>query len=107
MGMTIQAYDSANNLLGTVDGSATANYVGSGGPPPNELLTITEPDITTVVLTGGTGNNFTLDDVMFPGSVNLNAPDASPTWLLLGAGLAGLALVNAGSRKFASLSPRA
>jgi hypothetical protein len=86
-GMNIQAFDIFNNLLGTVNGAYSSNYVGTGNPP-NELLTITAPDITKVVLSGGGGNNFTLDDVRFTGSQSVPLPAGI---LLLGPGLAGLA----------------
>lgn len=41
------------------------------------------------MITGGGGNNFTLDDVQFTGSQN-TVPDAGSSLLLLGMGLAGL-----------------
>jgi hypothetical protein len=89
--MHIDGYDSINVLIDTANGSWTQNYQGSGHLP-NELIKIEASDITRVVLTGGSGNNFTLDDVMFSGSVDVNNPVPEPsTMLLLGGGLAGLA----------------
>lgn len=89
-GMQIDAYDASDNLLGTVYGSYSSNYVSTGNPP-NELLTIATGSITKVVLTGGGGNNFTLDDVKFTGSTNIvPIPGAV---LLFAPGLAGLAVI--------------
>ncbi len=98
-GMTMQGFDAANNLLATATGAYGNNYVSSGNPP-NELLTITAANITKVVLTGGSGNNFTLDDAQFSGSIDINNPVPEPsTFVLLGAGIAAAAMLRRRMRK--------
>lgn len=90
-GMQVAGYDLINVLVDTATGSWTQNYQGSGNLP-NELIKIEATDITRVVITGGSGNNFTLDDVMFSSSVDVNNPVPEPsTMLLLGGGIADLA----------------
>jgi|GEM_PF-2991451 len=89
-GLTVQAYDSLSNLLGTYNSFCTANYSGSGtGCGPNELGIVTAPGIVHVLITGGSGNNFTLDDAQFTGSVN-TTPEPG-TLALFGSGIIGLA----------------
>ena len=85
-GMTITAYDSSSALIATVNGACSANYVGSTCGAPNEFLTVTDPGmISSVTITGGSGNNFTLDDASFTGSINAGAvPEPGTISLLLG-----------------------
>lgn len=96
-GMTLNGYDSLNNLLDTESGAYANNYVSSGNPP-NEYLIINAANITRVELIGGGGNNFTLDDAQFTGSIDTNQVPEPTTMLLLGSGLIGLA--GYGRKKF-------
>lgn len=88
--LLVQAFDSASLLLGSYSGLCTANYVGSGcATGANEYGLITAAGISRVVITGGGGNNFTLDDVEFTGSVD-TVPEPGSSLFLLGMGLVGL-----------------
>jgi|SRR5215469_953156 len=100
-GLTIDAYNSSNTLLGVYNSLCTANYQGAGTAcSPNELGEVTGSNISYVVITGGGGNNFTLDDAEFTGSVDTVAAPEPGSFVLLGSGLLGLA--GAARRKLAS-----
>lgn len=91
--LVIQAYDSLNNLLDTANGACTANYIGSGtGCLDNEFLQVDAIGaIAKVVIAGGGGNNFTLDDAEFTGSRDPGVPEPATMAMLLG-GLGALGL---------------
>src|SRR5262249_1376577 len=61
--LTLNAYDSASNLLGTVVSNFTRNFVSSGNPP-NEFLSLSASGISSVTI-GGPNTDFTLDDLTF------------------------------------------
>jgi hypothetical protein len=90
-GLTVQAFDSSNTLLDTYTGLCSANYIGAGTAcGPNEFGEVTAADISYVVITGGTGDNFVLDDAEFTGSINSTSPTPEPSSLaLLGTTLLG------------------
>lgn len=90
--LTVTAYDSANQQVDQVISACAANYVGSGCGAANEFLEVTDPgNIAYVVITGGGGNNFTLDDASFTGSRDPGLPEPATLVMLLG-GLGSLAL---------------
>jgi hypothetical protein len=92
-GLEIQAYDSSNNLLDTFTSACAANYIGASTTClPNEFDMVTGTDISKVVITGGSGNNFVLDDAQFTGSVNSPVPEPG-SLALLGSGLLGLVTI--------------
>jgi hypothetical protein len=90
--LSVRAFDGSLNLLGSYNGLCSANYVGSGcATGANEYGLITAAGISRVIITGGGGNNFTLDDAEFTGSVDNNTvPDPGSTLLLLSMALAGV-----------------
>lgn len=89
-GLTLQGYDVGNNLLATALGAFAQNFIGSGNPP-NEKVRIDAVGITKVRVTGGGGNNFTMDDAAFTGSINVGVPEPS-TFAMFGGALTGLAM---------------
>ena len=64
-GLTIIAYNSALAVIATVNGgcgasgSGGANFVGSGCGTPNEVLSLNLAGISSIVISGGSGNDFT------------------------------------------------
>jgi hypothetical protein len=96
-GLTITAYDSTSAVLGVVNGgcgaagSGSSNYLGSGCGAPNEVLNVNLTGIASIVITGGSGNDFTFDDISFPGSINTPPPGPTPEPGTIGLALGGLA----------------
>lgn len=64
--LTLEAYDSASNLLGSVSGAFGSNYVTSGNAP-NEFLSLSSASgISRVVFTADpAGGSFVLDDLTY------------------------------------------
>jgi len=95
--LAVDAYNSVHALLGGATSACSANYVGSGCGSPNEFLEVTFPGaISSVVITGGSGNNFTLDDASFPGAINVgDVPEPGTIAMMVG----GLGLVLFGRRR--------
>jgi uncharacterized protein (TIGR03382 family) len=91
-GLTVTAYNAAMMVIATANGAcgasgSGANYVGSGCGAPNEVINITTPGISEIVITGGSGDNFTIDDVSFTGSVNVGVattPEPGTITMVLG-----------------------
>jgi hypothetical protein len=91
--LSVQAFDSADALLGTANGACGANFTGAGCGAPNELVGVNFAGlIAKVIITGGGGNNFTLDDAEFTGSRDPGVPEPGTMALVLG-GLGSVALV--------------
>jgi hypothetical protein len=87
-GVTIDAYDSSNNLLDVYNAACSANWIGSGtGCAANELGTVTGADISYVVISDGS-SPFTLDDVGYSSPASTAEPSSLA---LLGSGVLGLA----------------
>jgi len=76
--VTIQAFDSANNLVGTAVSRFTSNEALSGvpGSSPNEVFQVSSPGgIAKVTITGDpAGASFTLDDA----TMTVTAPAPNP-----------------------------
>jgi hypothetical protein len=86
-GLTLQGFDSFNALVATSIGAYDQNFIGSGNPD-NELVRIDAAGITRVLITGGGGNNFVMDDAQFTGSINI-VPEPG-TVFLVASGLVGV-----------------
>lgn len=94
-GLSMRAFDSASNVLGTVtsDFGSNALISGDGGSSPNELLEFISAGraIARVEITGDTaGGSFVLDDLTVDTGNNNTVPE--PQTLLL-----ALTLLGAGS----------
>jgi hypothetical protein len=91
--LTLQAFDSSNNLVASAFSVFSANFVSSGNPP-NEFLSLSAPNIARVTITGDpAGGSFTLDNLTFT-----PIPEPS-TFLLLGAGIATIGLLRSRSKR--------
>ncbi|MGA7157723.1 MAG: PEP-CTERM sorting domain-containing protein [Acidobacteriaceae bacterium] len=89
--LVIDAYNAADVLVDSYDSVCSANYIGSGTAcSPNELGEVTGTDITEVTIAGGGGDNFTLDNAEFTGSINSATTPEPGTIALLGTGILGL-----------------
>ncbi len=98
--LLIEAYDAANVLIDSASGACTANYISSGCGSPNEYLQVDAAGaIKRVKVSGGGGNNFTVDDVSFTGSRD---PGAVPEPGSIALVLAGLGAVAATRRRRAA-----
>ena len=101
-GLTVTAYNSSDAVIDVANGAcgasgSGANYVGSGCGAPNEDIGVTIAGISKIVITGGVGNNFTIDDVNFVGAVNVGMPGGGGvpepgSLALIGIGLVALAI---------------
>ena len=93
--VTLQAFDSAATLLGSVTSAYASNYVSDGLPAsqPNELLQLTGLGlISRVTITGlAGGGSFVMDDLTATPGAPVTVPEPGTLALLL-AGCLGLAL---------------
>ncbi len=86
--ITLYAYDSMGNLLGS-EATPGANYTGSGtGYSPNDFLSISAPGIAYATFHDG-GNTFTIDNFEF-GTSTVPEPTTLVVWSLLGSLALGL-----------------
>jgi hypothetical protein len=90
-GLTVQGFDVSDALIATAVGAFAANLAGSGNTP-NELIGISAAGIKRVLITGGDGDNFTLDDASFTGSVDVGKVPEPSSIALVAAGVAFVAL---------------
>ena len=100
--LSIQAFDATDTLIDSASGACSANYTGSACNSPNEFLQVDAVGaIKRVVVTGGGGNNFTVDDVSFTGARD---PGVIPEPGSIALVLAGLGAVVATRRRRATQS---
>jgi len=110
-GLTVKAYNASATLIDTVNGacgvagSGGKNFVGSGCGAPNEMVNISTSGISQIVITGGSSDNFSIDDVNFTGAINAgkpggtnSIPEPGSITILLG-GLGCLAAFAGGRRR--------
>lgn len=84
--LTLEAFDSSNSFLGSVDSAFFSNLALSGdtGSSPNEFLALTFGGISSVRITGDpAGGSFVMDDI------TVEVPEPSSIYLLI-SGAAGL-----------------
>jgi hypothetical protein len=86
--LTLQAFDSAQNLLGSISSAFTSDLGTSGDPgsSPNEFLQLASASgISDVVITANpAGTSFTLDDATItPGSTPTPVPEPATLSLIL------------------------
>ena len=88
--VTITAYDSLNNVVGSVSSLYSENYVSSVTPFPNEFLSINYiPGISKLEILGDPlGSSLVIDDFTFE-TASVPIPEPA-TFILLGSGLVGL-----------------
>lgn len=70
--LTLVAYNSSDQEVGSTASAFSSNMALSGDPgsSPNEFLSITEPGIASLVITGDpNGGSFALDDLTYTSSV--------------------------------------
>ena len=81
--LTIDAFDSLNQAVGTTNSAFTSNFVSSGRPA-NELLQVSfAGGISRVSITGGvSGSSFTLDDATVNTPVS-GVPEPSSGFMVL------------------------
>lgn len=84
--LTLQAFDAANNLVGTISSAFNTNIALSGDPgsSPNELLAVTfAGGFSRVHIEADpSGGSFTMDDISFTTSGGTPAPVPEPSTLL-------------------------
>jgi hypothetical protein len=101
--VTLSAYDSSGVFIDAVLSIYYNNLALSGDPgsSPNELLTLSDPSISSVVIEGSLGgSSFTADDLTFTTSTTV--PEVSSLGLSLG-GLAALLAIHICRRRRLSL----
>lgn len=82
--VVLTAFDVLNNVLGT-SSTGGANFIGSGGPPPNIFLSVNASNIAYATFTDSS-NTFTVDDFQFQQQVP--TPTAA-VLALIGLGMSG------------------
>jgi len=83
--LTLTAYDSSANILGTVHSTFHDN-TGISGNPPNEFLSISGVGEIKTLQIDGPGDQWTLDDFTATGATPIPEP---ATIILVASGLAG------------------
>jgi len=90
--VTLAAYDSSNQLLGSVSSAFSSNVAlsGDGGSSPNEFLQLLGSEISSVTISGDPqGFSFTLDDLTVkPARDTVPEPAILSLVLMGGAGIA-------------------
>jgi len=83
-GLTLSAFDSLNQGVGTANSTFGANFVSTGNPA-NELLQVSfSGGISRVSIAGGSsGSSFALDDVTVTTPVSASVPEPSSGWIVL------------------------
>lgn len=84
--LTLNAFDSSNNLLASITSAFSNNLgtAGDAGSSPNEFLSLSIAGISTITITGDpAGGSFTLDNATITTTPKVSVPEPRTNSLLL------------------------
>ena len=83
-GLTLTAYDSLNQVVGSTNSAFSSNVFSSPNSPNEQLQLSFAGGISRVTLAGGSnGGSFVVDDLAFTTPSSAEVPEPATFWLLL------------------------